>query len=365
MIFTILERYTIREIGRPILAVGAVLVTIFAGYCAVLFLDDAVNGLLSPDVVGTLIGLKLCIALDVLLPVTLYLAVILGLGRFHADREILAMEATGPGYRPVLKAVLVLGLLLAVVVGLISCIVRPWAYEQMYRLRAQGRNDLNLSQIEAGRFYELGNERDGVFFAEEIADRKNLAHGVYIWWHDGSRRRIIRARTATQWIDSATAEQVIEFRDGQYYDIDAATGSCRVTSFQRLRRRISPTSGNAVLKLKALSTPRLAASTRPADIAELQWRLSTGVTTLLLSLLGVPLSRTVPRRGKHARVITAFIIFFIYYHIQLVARSWVEQQVIPPVPGIWWAPFLLACLVTGWLALRLWTVLLRPPTNIN
>jgi lipopolysaccharide export system permease protein len=188
---------------------------------------------------------------------------------------------------------------------------------------------------------------------------------VYIWWHDGSRRRIIRARTATQWIDSATAEQVIEFRDGQYYDIDAATGSCRVTSFQRLRRRISPTSGNAVLKLKALSTPRLAASTRPADIAELQWRLSTGVTTLLLSLLGVPLSRTVPRRGKHARVITAFIIFFIYYHIQLVARSWVEQQVIPPVPGIWWAPFLLACLVTGWLALRLWTVLLRPPTNIN
>ena len=39
-------------------------------------------------------------------------------------------------------------------------------------------------------------------------------------------------------------------------------------------------------------------SDNPEDIAELQWRLSTPLSTLLLALLGVLLSRTTPRQGK-------------------------------------------------------------------
>ncbi|MBN2231255.1 MAG: LPS export ABC transporter permease LptF [Deltaproteobacteria bacterium] len=365
MVPSILERYTMREIGRPIVGVAAVLVLIFAGYCTVLFLDDAVNGLLSPAAVGILIALKVCIALDVLLPVSLFLAVILALGRFHADRELLAMEAAGAGYWPVVKAVLVLGLLLAVIVGLVSGFVRPRAYEQMYRLKARGKNELNLAHIEARRFYELGAGRDGVFFAERVDDRDGLVHGVHVWLQEGFRRQVIQAQSAVQGVDPDTGDQVIEFHDGYHYDMDDAAGSCQVVSFRRLRRRITPALalGGAAAKLKALSTVRLALSGRPEEIAEVQWRRSTGVTTLLLALLGIPLSRTVPRRGKHARVTTAFVIFFIYYNVQLMARSWVEQQVVPAFPGLWWVPFLLACLTVSWLAPRLRAASAPRPTG--
>jgi lipopolysaccharide export system permease protein len=128
-----------------------------------------------------------------------------------------------------------------------------------------------------------------------------------------------------------------------------------VVSFRRLRRRLTPALAlrGVTEKLKAFSTFRLANSKCREETAELQWRLSTGITTLLLALLGIPLSKTVPRRGKHARVTTAGVIFFIYYNLLLVARSWVEQGVIPVVPGIWWVPFLLACLTGGWLMPRL------------
>ncbi len=86
----------------------------------------------------------------------------------------------------------------------------------------------------------------------------------------------------------------------------------------------------------------LARSEAPADIAELQWRFSAPLSTILLALLGVPLSRTKPREGKHAKVATALLIYALYYSIGTMAKLGVEQSLIPPLLGIWWVQGLLA-----------------------
>src|SRR5262249_56264241 len=79
-----------------------------------------------------------------------------------------------------------------------------------------------------------------------------------------------------------------------------------------------------------------------ADTAELQWRLSTSWSTLLLGMLGVPLSRARPRQHKNAKVGIAILIYAGYYLFYESARTWVQNGVIPPFPGIWIAPALLA-----------------------
>ena len=107
----ILERYIVREISAPLVAICAVLIMIFAGYSAVRFLNDAVNGLLSGETVVALVALKVLIALEVLLPVTLYLAVVLALSRLYADSEITAMEAAGIGHGRIIVPILFLALL--------------------------------------------------------------------------------------------------------------------------------------------------------------------------------------------------------------------------------------------------------------
>jgi len=131
----ILGRYIVREISVPLLAVGTVLITIFAGYSAVRFLNDAVNGLLTGKTVVLLIGLKALIALEVLLPVTLYLSVVLALGRLHADSEITGMEACGLGPWRIITPIFLLSLLLALVVTGLSLYARPWAYAKTYSLQ--------------------------------------------------------------------------------------------------------------------------------------------------------------------------------------------------------------------------------------
>jgi lipopolysaccharide export system permease protein len=95
---------------------------------------------------------------------------------------------------------------------------------------------------------------------------------------------------------------------------------------------------------------QLAESSDPEDVAEWQWRLSTPISTLLLGMLGVALSRTRPRERKLWKFVTAFLIYAGYYLLCTSARTLVQHGVLPAMPGIWWVPAILGLIV--WFALR-------------
>ncbi len=98
----IIDRYIMREIIKPTIAVCAILVFIFGCYMATRFLVDALSGQLPGTTVIILILLRIAIALEVLLPTTLYLSVVVALGRLYQDSEMTALFAcgvsTGPGF---------------------------------------------------------------------------------------------------------------------------------------------------------------------------------------------------------------------------------------------------------------------------
>ena len=106
-------------------------------------------------------------------------------------------------------------------------------------------------------------------------------------------------------------------------------------------------------RVKSATTASLARSDDSEEIAEFQWRLSTPLATVLLAMLGVPLSRSSPRRGKYAKVTLAVVIFAVYYNLSALAKKWVEKGVLDTIPGIWWVQLLLA----GLLLALLW----KPP----
>jgi lipopolysaccharide export system permease protein len=100
-------------------------------------------------------------------------------------------------------------------------------------------------------------------------------------------------------------------------------------------------------KRKAAPTWQLARSRAPDDIAELQWRLATPVSAFLMGLLGFPLSRARPREGKYARLFLSALIYGVFYNLQLLAKTWVEQGVVKPIPGLWWPHLLLTLLIVA------------------
>jgi lipopolysaccharide export system permease protein len=95
-------------------------------------------------------------------------------------------------------------------------------------------------------------------------------------------------------------------------------------------------------KTKSTSTFDLRDSGGTEDLAEFQWRMSTPLSALLLTLLAIPLSRSKPRQGRYARILAAIVIYAVYFNLLDVGRTWVESGT---SPGIWWVPMLLGLLV--------------------
>ena len=130
------DRYLLREVSVPFIGVSSALLVIFLTYSMTVFLADASSGLFNPSEVAFLTFLKSIIALEVLLPLSLYLGVILGMGRLYSDSEMYAMQAAGIGEARLLRPIIIFAVTIAIVIGLLSTVARPWAYRQVYELGA-------------------------------------------------------------------------------------------------------------------------------------------------------------------------------------------------------------------------------------
>ena len=350
----IINRYLIREIALPLVTVTAILMVIFMSFNAVRYTADAAAGLLPASTVIYLTLLRSLIAIEVLLPVALYLAVVLGMGRLYSDNEMVALHATGVSELRVVRSVLWLSLAVAIVVASLSLAVRPWAYQKSYLLKAQAEADFNLDKLEAGQFYSA-EESGTVIFVEHINKRQKRLEQVYFFRTTDQKIDIINARQAWQLVTDPFAPLELQFRDGAQYQIDL-TGTRDLTlKFKRLSVILKPYDQDLDrYRSKTIETLQLAGSNNPDDMAEFQWRLTTPVTTLLLGILGVPLSRSAPRRGRYAKTVVAALVYAIFYGLSVIAKNWVEQGVVDIIPGVWW-PHVLLGIVT--MVLLFWSAL--------
>ena len=136
--------------------------------------------------------------------------------------------------------------------------------------------------------------------------------------------------------------------EAQIYTLPQAQGDLVQATAQRMVIELDRSSDLVLeYKRKAAPTWQLALSHSSVDIAELQWRLSTPVATFLMGLLGFPLSRARARQGKYAKLFVAVLSYATFYNLNMVAKSWVEKEVVGTIPGIWWVHILLAFIVAG------------------
>jgi lipopolysaccharide export system permease protein len=98
-------------------------------------------------------------------------------------------------------------------------------------------------------------------------------------------------------------------------------------------------------------TSELIGSGAPSDVAQLQFRASTPLMALVLTLVAVPLSRLRPRQGRYARVGFAIVVFFVYSNLLSAAKVWLEKGELPQAIGVWWV-HLLALALGLFLVLR-------------
>ncbi len=337
------DKYLIREITRPFAAILGILALLFAGYSLAGILSDAVNGLLPMRAITALTLLKLLISLDVLIPISLFIAVLAAFGRLQADSEITAMLALGIGPRQLLRPVLGLALGLSICVAGLSLFARPWAYTASHNISRRAAVMLNVNAMEAGTFY---GSPDGmrVIFLGNRAGPHAQAQNVFVARRNGDHIEVIYAQDAAPATAGADGRRSVHLTNAHVYEFDRDTPA-NDQSLEAAGLNVDPDGTNpgaASYSPVAASTAHLMASKDPADIAERQWRFSTGLSTLLLAVLGAILSRGRPRQGRYAKFGPAILAYSAYYLLCTTARTWVQHGDVGRFPGLWWAPALLA-----------------------
>jgi lipopolysaccharide export system permease protein len=322
-----------------------VLVFIFGCYIATRYWEDAVQGQLPGFIVFQLILLRIIISLEVLLPTTLFLSVVIALGRLYRDAEITAMFACGISMTRIIRSVLLISILTGVVVACLSLYIRPLAWNQFFWIKAEAKANFDLTRMKGGNFYKTG-DGERVIFADKVDNQKNLAKRVFIQTKKGDSLQIIYADKATQYEDETTGEPIIVFQDGELYEFSRDDNKGLILQFENSAMHLEPKDViQPKFKVKTLPTKTLLSSNDLEKTAELQWRLSAPLSIILLALLGIPLSRTSPRQGKYANAPVAILIFAVYYNFNAIMKKWVAQGLIDTIPGLWLGPLLLGALL--------------------
>ena len=348
----ILDRYIFREIALTWLGVTMVLMMILLTNQFARVLGDVAKGKLPKDAAFDVIGLSAAQYLTVLVPIGLFLAVMLALGRLYRDSEMPAMMAcrVGPSgiYRPLLW------LLVPLVFGVawLSIEGTPRALTTIERISAEARREADLNSIEPGRFTVFGPDR-AVVYGERIT-RDGYMEGVFM-----ERRleedviEVVVAKRGEQAESEDPDTRLLVLYDGRRYEGIPGTPRFRVIEFAEhgIPYRL-PSLRALDLKPRAMKFGDLFDSTDLEHIAERQWRMSVPVSTVLLAFLAVPLARSRPREGRYGRIAIGLLVFIIYFNLLSAAKAWIEEGSISPTLGLWWVHGVIALLILGLLSLQ-------------
>ena len=344
----IIHRYLTKEILYTFLAVLLVLLLIFMGNFFGRYLSWAAEGFIASGIVIDLLMLRTVGALSILLPFTLFIAVLIAFGRLYKDSEMTALSASGVSMGMILKPVWILSLIFTLLVAILSCVISPWSEEQTKQIMDRSEATSQLEGITAGKFNQLKDNENTVFYTEKIDPDRQHMENIFVQIHEKDDLIIYLADKAYQMTDPDTGERYFVLLNGYRYQLQPGERALQYQQYQKSAFRIEEK--EVTIKQRSiyqLSTLALFHMTSREAAAELQWRFSLPVSTLLLPLLAALLSRTSPRQGRFAKLFIAIIIFVIYNNALNLSRNWIENEQIPGVIGMSWVHILLViCILT-------------------
>ncbi len=332
------QRYVLREVVQTWLAVTGVLVAILISNQLSRVLGQAAGSGYGRHMVFDLIALGAIMNLSVIVPVGLLLAIVLALGRLYHDSEMAALQACGFAPARLLVPLLCFAVVIAVGLGWLSFFQVPQADQEAQLLRQAAVKDAKFGQFDAGRFRSfMSGGGDAVFYAERV-DEQGLLHNVFVRREGAGRIELALADTASYSKAAPNGMRFVTLFNGRRYEGVPGRRDFRVIEFREHGIPIAPPADSVVITQDPDTKPsrELIGSSAPSDIAQLQFRASSPIMALVLTLVAVPLSRLRPRQGRYARVGLAIVVYFVYSNLLSASKVWVEKGNIPPSIGVWW-----------------------------
>lgn len=344
--FTALERYLVLQVLWAWLVATPILLVLLMTLRVSKIMAQAAAGQIPVGFLWQLIWLKVPAYLGLVIPMTLFFAVILAFGRLYQGSEVTAFRAGGVDIFEAARGVRWLSTVVAVFVFLLVMFVTPWAQTEINRIHDEINANANLVGLTPGRFKPISGPNERIFYAEEISVDQRELQGVFFYEAlPPDRFRLITAKYAEMFPDKSGEGKWLVMREGRQYSGRPGDADLEIVNFQRygFLMNLSKTSSGEP-KGRAIPFRDLWDSDRPQYQAELQWRLSLPVMTVLLVLLAVPLSSTSPRGGKYSGMVPGILLYLLFSNLFNIAYGWIERGYIESWLGMSWVYLLILLL---------------------
>ena len=294
----------------------------------------AAKGILPNDAINTLLGFSMIRYMPMILSLTIFLAVLLTLTRWHRDSEMVVWFSSGLGLNNWIKPILTFALPVIVVISLLSFLVMPWAVEKVEDFRVQLKSRDDLSSINPGVFKESSNG-ERIYFVESFDELGNIVKNIFVQSTQHKKTGVIVASKGNR--DKANnGDDFLVMEKGRRYEAKPNSAEVSTTEFERYAIRVETKEvARAPDETNAKSTLELMNNSAAADKAELQWRLAIPISAIILVMLAVPLSFVDPRAGRSLNLIFALVIYVIYNNILSIFQAWITQGRLSASIGLW------------------------------
>lgn len=318
----------------------------------------AVQGL-GLDTFAKTIPIFVASSLDIVLPLSVLVAVLLTYGRAAADNEVDTLRASGVHLVHLLVPGLLFGLLMTALLLVGMDYGKPLAERAKRRITRQVDVAALLArQLASGKPEEIA---DGVVVSADWIDEDGIARGLSIKMFDdkGELTHEGHAGSARPFIDQERYSLVLDL-----YDYKVLSGPRFEGTDWRIERPLSRSL--AFLNLRATTTPQLLAwLARPPTLrgpfeetevrAEVHLRLAGAAICVVFVLLGFPVALRFRRTDRVGAFLVAFVLaLFLYYPALKVAKILAEEGHADPGLASWSGHLLLLLVAAGfsWRMLR-------------
>jgi len=331
----IFKRSLSQELLQTAIGAFTVLFGIVIAQRITYYIGIAANGSIASNSINTLLGFSMLKFLPMLLSLTLFLAVLLTLTRQHRDSEMVIWFSSGQGLAAWIRPILTFSGPVIILIAFLSLFVTPWATNKSSDYKTQLQKQDELATITPGVFKE-SKQANRVYFVESFNQLGATVKNIFIQSVQHQKLGVIVAKQGHR----ETLENHDNFlimEQGRRYEGKPETSEFSSTTFEKyaVRLEAKETKEPPAKVIQAVPINVLLSVHNPTNNAEIQGRIATPISALILVLLAIPLSFVDPRSGRSSNVAMAVLIYIIYINMISIAQAWLVQEKISPIIGLW------------------------------
>jgi len=322
-------RYLAGDVLSHTTAVAFVLFLVVFSGRFIKYLAEAAVGDLTADILLPVMFYKLPSFFELILPLSLFIGILLSLGRLYAESEMVVLRACGVSPLRIARYLTPVAFGITCLVATMSLQLAPEGSARARMLLDDPRSSEGLGQLTEGRFKK---QRGGdlVTYAERVSE-DGVMHAVFVVQRESGsddQLTVTQAERGEIVVDESSGRRYLELSNGTRYRGIAGAGEVEVVSFDTFGELIPETAGSlrARTRVDAIPTRELWQSSDPKNVATLYWRLSLPLLVPVVALIAIALSKTDARRGRYARLGSGLIIFLIYFIALTQSRSYLESE---------------------------------------